>query len=142
MEYEPSFFPVLDLLTAPETFSNSSSTPSDKEVYDTSVRTLLKSGYLSEPGALDTFELSLAVHASSPKIEAYYNYYRDHDLSQMAQADGEKSEDCMGSWVFWYGQRVCSLKTLRRLIEAEQEDGYVCCLNDALGSLKWCCQKL
>ena len=87
------------------------------------MRTLLNRGYLSEPGALDTFELSLSLHAASPKIETYYEFYRDHKLAEAPLVDGEVFADCTGSWVEWDGRRVCSVKTLEHLVDSSTSKG-------------------
>ena len=105
----------MDLLTSPDVFPQSLTSFTSEAIHDASVQTLLSNGYLSEPGALDTFELSLSLHASSPKIEAFYDYYHDHKLADVPFVDGELIDYCTGSWVDWYGRRVCSVDTLRRL---------------------------
>lgn len=107
----------MELLTSPDVFPRTLSSLSSKTIHDVSVQTLLKSGYLSEPGALDSFELSLSLHAASPKIEAFYEFYRDYKLAEVPLVDGELLDSCTGSWVEWYGRRVCSVDTLRRLVE-------------------------
>jgi UDP-glucose:glycoprotein glucosyltransferase len=98
-------------------FLQSLETLTNKAIHDVSVRTILNHGYLSQPGALDSFEISLSLHAASPKIEALYEYYRDNKLADTPLVDGESADDCTGSWVEWYGRRVCNVDTLRRLIE-------------------------
>jgi UDP-glucose:glycoprotein glucosyltransferase len=110
---------LLDLLTSPEVFSESLASLASEAIHEASVRTLSENGYLSEPGALDSFELSLALHAASPKLEAFYQYYQDHKLAQTPLIDGELLDDCSGSWVDWYGHRVCSVDTLRHLVEVK-----------------------
>ncbi|KIJ36946.1 hypothetical protein M422DRAFT_260570, partial [Sphaerobolus stellatus SS14] len=122
VEQDAAFFQILDTLTAPESFSKSSASLTNAKVYETAIDTLLKHGYLSEPGALDTFELSLALHTASPNIEAYYEFYGDNALSETPLSEGEEPERCTGSWVDWYGRRVCSVETLRRLVGVADED--------------------
>ncbi|KAF8524348.1 UDP-glucose:Glycoprotein glucosyltransferase-domain-containing protein [Hysterangium stoloniferum] len=117
MEHNDAFFPLLDILTSSELLPDQLASSSSQAIYDTSVRALLQNGYLSEPGAKDTFNLSLALHSTSPKIEAYYQYYRDRDLEHTPLADGETVDRCTGSWIEWKGRRVCSVDTFRRLIE-------------------------
>lgn len=50
---------------------------------------------------------NLALHASSPMIEAFYQYYIDNGLQ-------EREGKC-GSWVDWYGEVVCDVDSLVRL---------------------------
>jgi len=136
VEHEAAFFPILDLLTSPETFISSPASLTSKKVYDTAISTLVKAGYLSQPGALNTFELSLALHTASPKIEAYYEYYGDLSLSETPQTEGEAPEDCIGSWVDWYGKRVCTVQALRRLVEDSGITNSSCvCSSNSPGSV-------
>lgn len=63
---------------------------------------------------------SLALHASTPKIQAFYQYYVDHDLNTRT-AKVAQGVEC-GSWVDWYGQVVCDLETLVSLTGSEALD--------------------
>lgn len=116
-ENQDTFLPLLDLLTSPDVFPQPLTSLDSKTIHDISVRALLDKGYLSEPGALESFELSLSLHAASPKIEAFYEFYRDQKLAEVPLADGESLDACSGSWVGWYGRRVCSVDILRALVE-------------------------
>ena len=100
-------------------FPDSLASLPSEAIHEASVRILLENGYFAQPGALETFELSLALHAASPKIETFFQFYRDHKLSQIPIVDGELLEDCTGSWVDWYGHRVCTVDTLRHLVEVK-----------------------
>ncbi|KAF8587209.1 glycosyltransferase family 24 protein [Ramaria rubella] len=122
VEQHDTFFHLLDLLTSPEVFPQPLASLTPEAIHDASVQTLVKNGYLSEPGALESFELSLSLHAASPKIEAYYQYFRDHRLAETPLVDEELTDDCTGSWVEWYGRRVCSVDTLRHLVEVDTLD--------------------
>ena len=68
-----------------------------------------------QPGAYVAAEMHVALHSASPKLEAFYQYYNDH------HAGKEDGGEC-GSWVDWYGQVVCDVKTLSRLVETEALD--------------------
>ena len=57
--------------------------------------------------------MHLALHAASPKLEAFYQYYADYQEARFKDAG---LEDC-GSWVDWYGQVVCDVETLVHLYE-------------------------
>lgn len=57
--------------------------------------------------------MSLALHASLPKLEAAYQFY--NDLHKAGECDG-------GSWVDWYGEVVCDAITLKDRVEVELLD--------------------
>lgn len=58
--------------------------------------------------------MDLAMHAATPKIEAFYNWYNTHYNA----SEGRKC----GSWVDWYGDVVCDVETLARLAGVETID--------------------
>ncbi|KAF8905183.1 glycosyltransferase family 24 protein [Gymnopilus junonius] len=58
--------------------------------------------------------MNLAIHAATPKLEAFYNYYVDHH----SQSTGTQC----GSWVDWYGEVVCDVETLAQLTGKEAID--------------------
>ena len=107
------FFEFLDTLTNPELFPLPE-TSSIEDVYKFVVKTALKEGYLTDPGELASLEMSLALHTPLPKLEAAYQYYTDVHGSQ-TECHGE-------SWVDWYGQAVCDVATLKRLVDVELID--------------------
>lgn len=70
-------------------------------------------------------DLQLALHAAAPKVQAFYQFYKDErfdldlsfDTEEMEGGESKKdgkSEGCE-SWVDWYGERVCDVDTLARL---------------------------
>ena len=62
--------------------------------------------------------MHLALHAASPKLEAFYQYYNDY---QAVKFKSSGSSNC-GSWVDWYGEVVCDVATLSRLVETQALD--------------------
>jgi UDP-glucose:glycoprotein glucosyltransferase len=62
-------------------------------------------------GSQKIFDLALALHVSSPKLEAYYQFYASKHLDRVAIPRGYLVEEC-GSWVDWYGSRLCSSEDL------------------------------
>ncbi len=112
MEEPESFFPLLDAL------SNSESLPLEKlapeAVHQLTIQTALSLGYLQEPGALASVELQLSLHAAAPKIQAFYQFYEDQHL--------DSAEDGCGSWVDWYGERICDIETLAEVSGHETID--------------------
>jgi UDP-glucose:glycoprotein glucosyltransferase len=59
----------------------------------------------------------LALHAATPKIEAYYQYYHDHHDAK--HEDMFSNNPKCGSWVDWYGQVVCDIETLASLVDVD-----------------------
>ncbi|EIN08165.1 glycosyltransferase family 24 protein [Punctularia strigosozonata HHB-11173 SS5] len=110
-ESPDSFFGVLDAITDPEhRIIFQDMTP--EATYQATLQTALDAGYLSESGLASAVRLNLALHASGPKIQAYYQHY-EHGPSQLGSVcDGQ-------SWVDWYGVPVCDLETLVRLVGHE-----------------------
>lgn len=84
-----------------------------KHVLDTA----LSLRYLAEPGAYVSAEMHVALHSASPKLEAFYQYYSDH----VSHIEADPATNC-GSWVDWYGQVVCDVGTLARLVLTEEID--------------------
>jgi len=79
------------------------------------VETTSRLGLLQKTGSLAFADINLALHAATPKIEAFYQYYTDH------HGDKEQGEGCE-SWVDWYGQVICDLETLEKLADVDTID--------------------
>jgi UDP-glucose:glycoprotein glucosyltransferase len=108
LDNSDAFFPLLDTLTNP------ASTPSLHElapeaVHQAALSMAVSSGYLNEPGSLAAVQASLALHAATPKIEAFYQHY------------GDRSVEC-GSWVDWYGEVICDVERLAHVAGVETLD--------------------
>ena len=104
-----SFFHLLDSFTVPET-PPLSQYKNAQNAYQKFIAYAQSLNYLSEPGELASFEMTLALHSSVPRIEAAYEYFLGHHAS--------RNSEC-GSWVDWYGQVVCDVETLQRLADIE-----------------------
>ncbi|OSX61274.1 glycosyltransferase family 24 protein [Postia placenta MAD-698-R-SB12] len=116
IEESEAFFPLLNSLTNPETLPNPPPlTPED--VHRHALEAILADGYLSVPGVLAAVEMDLALHAATPKLEAFYQYYADRHASRL----NETRQDCE-SWVDWYGEVVCDAETLAQLAGVETID--------------------
>ena len=117
LEEPDAFFPLLDLLTNPETRPDPAPTSAEaahKYVFDTA----LSAGFLAGPGAYGSAESNLALHAATPKIEAFYQYYTDRHAARRDAVENPRCE----SWVDWYGEVVCDAETLVRLTGVETID--------------------
>ncbi|KAG6918623.1 hypothetical protein DXG01_013034 [Tephrocybe rancida] len=113
LETPEAFFPLLDKLTDSEVLPLPEKlTP--EAAHQAVLEIATANGYLTEPGSLAAVELNLALHAATPKIEAFYNHYIDH-------YNNTKGTNC-GSWVEWYGEIVCDIETLVKLAGVETID--------------------
>ncbi|TDL22772.1 hypothetical protein BD410DRAFT_769716 [Rickenella mellea] len=119
VENSDAFFPLLEALTA-------QNTPTTQQaIHEFALETAVSLGYLKEPGALASAELHIALHAATPKIQAFYQYYADQHFAEISNCT---------SWVDWYGERICDLDTLMRLVGHESiestarnsSESYVC----------------
>ena len=75
----------------------------------------MRLGLLPKAGSLAFADINLALHAATPKIEAFYQYYTDH------HGNKDLGEGCE-SWVDWYGQVVCDLEALEKLADVDTID--------------------
>lgn len=128
LEDPSAYFPILDILTDPNTFP--SATPlSHEALHQLAFQSTVSLGYLSKPGAPEYAEMQLALHAATPKIEAFYQYYTDTTRGRVSDIEqsAEGGARC-GSWVDWHGEVVCDLEKLVHLagpetIDAESYEG-------------------
>ncbi|KAI0676218.1 glycosyltransferase family 24 protein [Trametes maxima] len=114
IEEPDAFFPLLDAVTDPDVFPLPSGRSSSEHQQQHVLQTALSLDLLSQPGAYVSAEMHVALHSASPKLEAFFQYYNDHHSARI-------DEDC-GSWVDWYGQVVCDVDTLARLVSVEGID--------------------
>ncbi|KAJ7485860.1 glycosyltransferase family 24 protein [Mycena latifolia] len=111
LENPDAFFPLVDRVTDPDVFPPQELTA--EAVHQFAMQMAAAGGFLSAPGALAAVEMSLALHAATPKIEAFYHHA--HTQAQMADPG-------CGSWVDWYGEAVCDVQTLAQLAGVETID--------------------
>jgi hypothetical protein len=83
-------------------------------LHQATLQTAVIHGFLAEPGSLAAVEMNLALHAATPKIEAFHHHYETH-------VNVTRGSNC-GSWVDWYGEVVCDLETLVGLAGKETID--------------------
>jgi len=111
LENPDAFFPLLNTLTKPDTFQSLKSL-SPEALYNKTLRIAVSEGHLSEPSSLAAVELHLALHAATPKIEAFYQHYIDnHGTNKRSETQGDSCQ----SWVDWYGEIICDVEALARL---------------------------
>ncbi|KAJ7057937.1 UDP-glucose:glycoprotein glucosyltransferase-domain-containing protein [Mycena amicta] len=109
-ENPDAFFPLLDRVSDPA--NHPTNQPfSNEAVHQHALQLAVSNGLLPEPGSLAVVEMNLGLHAATPKIEAFYQYYRTH----------AHDPNC-GSWVEWYGEQVCDLEKLSHLAGLETID--------------------
>jgi len=112
LENPNAFFPLIDRVTDPEALLLSQKL-APEALHQSVLQIAVSNGLLSEPGALASVEMNLALHAATPKIEAFYHHY--------TQVTAEHAPDC-GSWVMWYGMRICDVETLVQLAGTDTID--------------------
>lgn len=117
MEAPEAFFPILDILTNPDTLPvDGKMSPEAQQ--QLAFETAFSAGYLSKPGSLEAVHAQLGLHSAAPKIVAFYQYYSNN---VRAQNVSRETEAC-GSWVDWYGEVVCEVDKLIRLTGSETLD--------------------
>ena len=120
--HQPSlFFPLVDLLTDPSTFPKPLSTLPPEAIHQAATDVAQSSGLFREPDSLPAFQLALALHSASPKLEAFHQYYKDRNLGNIPLPGGTLAEEC-GSWVDWYGTRICTRQELAAVARREALD--------------------
>uniref|UniRef100_A0A8H8CJL8 Glycosyltransferase family 24 protein n=1 Tax=Psilocybe cubensis TaxID=181762 RepID=A0A8H8CJL8_PSICU len=113
LENPDAFFTYLDRLTDPELLRLPNSLKPEA-IHQAALQIAIDNGILHEEGSLSLVEMNLAMHAATPKLEAFYNYYADnHNRSPGTQC---------GSWVDWYGEVICDVETLAQLAGVEAID--------------------
>ncbi|TFK38220.1 UDP-glucose:Glyco protein glucosyltransferase-domain-containing protein [Crucibulum laeve] len=113
LEHPDAFFTYLDRLTDPETLTLPGKL-SPEAIHLAALEVAVSNGLLQAPGSLTAVEMNLALHAATPKLEAFYQHYEDHH-------NNSAGTKC-GSWVDWYGEVVCDVDTLAKLAGVETID--------------------
>ena len=114
----------MDVLTSPDAFPAKDKLSPEAQ-QQLALQTALSAGYLSKPGALETVQAQLALHAANPKIVAFYEHYTDNARrTRNASREGDAVVDAgpCGSWVDWYGEVVCEIERLVHLTGPETLD--------------------
>lgn len=107
------FFPLLDLLVHPRMLGDDPEKHSPEDIYAETLSTMKMAFVLREPGAMASFERGLALRVASPKIEAFLSYYQ-------GRYGHLPPDPSCGSWVDWYGQRLCRAEDVAAAV------GYEC----------------
>lgn len=124
-EEPAAFFPLLSHLLDPNASSSSNgkflsdtSSSSDRDIYEAAMRVMDEQSLLVEAGARSNWDLSLALHAESTKVVAFWQMYATVGLEAR---QGDESQGC-GSWVDLAGQTICSAKELEQAAQAHSGD--------------------
>lgn len=107
------FFPLLDQLTDPQS-SIFAQSAAPEALYQAGITSAVALGILQGAGDVAEVQMNLALHAATPKLEAFYQHYEDKHANS-------KGTSC-GSWVDWYGQVVCDIESLVQLVGRETID--------------------
>lgn len=111
MEDPDVFFPLVDRVTNPDILvAPQKMTP--EAIHQSALQVATMHNLVPE-GSLATIEMNLALHAATPKIEAFYHHYADVNRT--------RGVNC-GSWVDWYGQVICDVETLVHIAGVETID--------------------
>lgn len=113
------FFPAFDALTSPHSaapedlLSSKSTTPlTAEQTYTSAVTRLTLAGLFADPGSRELFDMALSLHAATPKIEAFYQYY-----SAIHPSEINESRAC-DSWVDWDGEWICDVEILKQRLQS------------------------
>ena len=71
---------------------------------------------------LSSFQASIAMHATTPKIQAHYQYY---DTAVNQTDAGRTTGQLCESWVEWRGKGFCGVEELKRDIELTLTDEFL-----------------
>jgi UDP-glucose:glycoprotein glucosyltransferase len=118
------YHPLLTLLSSSESVAALDHVPGHPKSEQSQLETLhdliISSDILQSHPKFDlsSFEASLALHVAQPKLEAYFQYYRDEAQSEL---HGEVP-DC-DNWVLWEGRSYCDAGKLRRDVDLTIEGG-------------------
>jgi UDP-glucose:glycoprotein glucosyltransferase len=107
------FFPLLDQLTNPKMYIFAQSA-APEALYQSAITSASATGILQGGGDIAEVQINLALHAATPKLEAFYQHYGDSH-------NNSKGTSC-GSWVDWYGEVVCDIESLVQLVGHETID--------------------
>lgn len=108
-------------MTNPSTFPKPLLTLPPEAIHQAATDVAQSSGFFREPDSLPAFQLALALHSASPKLEAFHQYYKDRNLDNTPLPSGTLAEEC-GSWVDWYGKRICTGQELAAVARREALD--------------------
>lgn len=122
LDQPQSFFPLVDLLTSPDTFPEPLGKLSPEAIHQAALALFQHHGFFTHD-TLKQFELALSLHVSAPKLEAFYQFYNDRNLENIRLPNGYISDgDGCGSWIDWYGSRLCSSEDLHAVLSREALD--------------------
>lgn len=116
MEDPRNYFVAFDALTSPSVHLPSEDDPfpsllisslTEEQVYEGAITRLTLAGVFAEPGARHSFDMALSLHATTPLIEAFYQYYADINNGDAPR----KALNC-SSWVELKGEHMCDINIL------------------------------
>lgn len=107
------FFQILDQLTDPK-MSIFAQSAAPEALYQSAITSAVAHGIIQGAGDVAQVQMNLALHAATPKLEAFYQHYEDEHNNSQGTA--------CGSWVDWYGEVVCDIESLVQLVGHETID--------------------
>ncbi|RKF62292.1 UDP-glucose:glycoprotein glucosyltransferase [Erysiphe neolycopersici] len=99
-ENSSSYFPILDRIAD----GDFSTTSTDEELYKRFLKFLIDDGHLADPESVSSYQLSLSLRSSAPRIESHYQYY---ETTAETSFKSDPNESCL-NWYLFQGFKYCS----------------------------------
>ncbi|KAL6707789.1 killer toxin resistant protein [Coniothyrium glycines] len=99
-ENATAYYPILDRVS--QGYFDEKDT--EKDLYTAFVDLIRDDGHITDPAALASFDLALAIRSAAPRIEAHYQFY---NTSVEPSLLAEQTKAC-GIWVSFQGKQYCS----------------------------------
>ncbi len=80
-----------------------------------------KRGFLKDPTDVAAIDSTLALHAATPTVQAFYSFYEDRYGAEGGVRLENGKETQGQAWVDWYGRVVCTAQELQEVINETSE---------------------
>ena len=118
MEFPTSFFPLLNAFSE-EKFAQQLENAGAKRIRDATIQIALERGILKDSTDVASIDSTLALHAATPAVQAFYSFYDERHGDKDGVCPGNGKEARGQAWVDWYGRVVCTAQELRELMDEE-----------------------
>ncbi|KAJ1967039.1 killer toxin resistant protein [Dispira parvispora] len=109
-ESQAAYYPFLTHFTQPQWRQK---TP--RSLYEAALEFVRKEHLLDTDADVALMKWALTLHVAAPAVEAYYQYYRDTVVSDMAQTDPEFDNEC-SVWVLYQNKQFCTRAALQQAL--------------------------
>ncbi len=117
LELPTSFFPLLDAFSSGNFVQNASAS----RIRNVTIQTALEKGILKDPTDVAAVDSTLALHAATPTVQAFYSFYEDRYGAEGGVCLENGKETQGQAWVDWYGRVVCTAHQLQEVINETSE---------------------